>query len=191
MTQKFHSIIKKIAARLSGVKLVEHAILRKNKMNGGMLYDIKNAKNGTILNILDKFINNKVKYDNQYVEALTYTAHLWLKEDNKELIKKVYKKIIGGLKVEDHPSFVVSVAGILEIPLHTASSFRANMNIRSRKRQLGCFLAEWKLNHKVNAYKFIDLLGVRRPTVFKEVYDYSNLPIQEGIVVKPLHGSGG
>lgn len=74
--------------------------------------------------------------------------------------------------------------------LKGVSSFRSLLTQRTRMQQLAgkdkCH--EWFLNDKKKAYKFLDLLDVRRPQTSSKACDMDSLAISPGMAIKPDAG---
>lgn len=69
------------------------------------------------------------------------------------------------------------------------ASFREQITSRSIKRNLlpdSC--CEWLLDNKLNSYKFIDLLGIRRPYIIKKNIKLSEIEPRFPCVIKPESG---
>lgn len=145
---------------------------------------------GVLLDYVNQAIANKTTHEANYKEALIYAARLFM---NKNLEQKnlVYTKILAALKTEDIPEFMVR-AGLVEdgIPLQQVASFRANLSMRVRQKQLVESLPEYMLEDKVDAYKFVDELGIRKPEISDEEYRVIDIPRQERVVIKPSDGAG-
>lgn len=70
------------------------------------------------------------------------------------------------------------------------SSFKAMLTARTRKQQLAGreFCHEWALNDKRGAYRFLDILGIRRPKIDSRSYSIDSLDFQEMVAIKPSSG---
>ncbi|SDZ55555.1 TupA-like ATPgrasp [Evansella caseinilytica] len=147
-------------------------------------------KDGNIIEAIDSLIEAKALSDNRFNDSLKYAAKLF-KNEKREYKHLVYNKVLSGLKIEEIPEFLVRTAeSESTVSLKQASSFNASLTVRSRKRQLGGNLPEWLLDHKIAAYRFIDDLEIKRPWISDKVYNYTNIPKEEGIVIKPVDGAG-
>nr|WP_245301694.1 ATP-grasp fold amidoligase family protein [Virgibacillus natechei] len=62
--------------------------------------------------------------------------------------------------------------------------------MRIRQKQLTESLPEWVLDEKQDAYTFMDRLGVRKPWTSDKKYKHTEIPKEEGIVIKPADGAG-
>jgi TupA-like ATPgrasp len=153
--------------------------------------EVKQAhEKGQLLTWLTKLIQTKKNYDQYYNETLKYAASL-LKQEEDDRKQVVYSNILSGLKVEDIPEIITRAAESNEnINLKNASSFRASITLRVRKKQLGSIMPEWILDKKRNAYTFIDALGVKRPKINAQTYSLEEIPEQNEIVIKPSEGAG-
>lgn len=68
-------------------------------------------------------------------------------------------------------------------------SFMNSVVSKTETSRLGGKLTGWTLNEKQGAYDFIDLLGVRRPTVYGPTRPLAELELIPGTVIKPVSGS--
>jgi hypothetical protein len=70
------------------------------------------------------------------------------------------------------------------------ASMRVMLIMRERKKQLAQItMPEKLLNDKLHAYKFVDLLGVRRPRVISGRCRHDELPPElNNVVIKPVNG---
>lgn len=143
-----------------------------------------------ILGYINEAIKQKKKHDENYRDALTYAARLF-KDRPPEYRHSIYSKMLEGMKVEDIPEFMMREA-LLEEPLQLkqAASFRASLNMRIRRSQLGFMPPEYMLDDKQRGYAFADKLKVRRPWVSENTYTVDALPFEPGTVVKPVDGAG-
>lgn len=72
------------------------------------------------------------------------------------------------------------------------SSLRVNLILRTRKLELSQANApEQILNYKLRGYEFVDLLGIRRPTIFDFNARHKDLRLTKKVVIKPNYGGGG
>ncbi|WP_440897982.1 CapA family protein [Amphibacillus sp. Q70] len=70
-------------------------------------------------------------------------------------------------------------------------SFREIVMQKSRLRKMGSPEYSWKLDNKVDAYKFADKVGFRRPKTDSNVYKLAQIPkVEEPIVLKPVRSTG-
>lgn len=159
--------------------------------NDGVRNKLRQAKQaGVIIDDLEQLIRKKQADELNYRNILKYAARLFAHErsDYREI---VYNKTLSGFKIEEIPEFIVREAETSNtIPLKRASSFRANLSIQARERQLGMFVPAWVLDNKTVAYKFVDSLGVKRPWITNKTFSRSHIPKEEGIVIKPQNGAG-
>lgn len=147
-------------------------------------------KEGKLLANLDRFIQDKKDLQENYREAVTYAARLYMREEdaNRQL---VYEKILASLTIEEIPEFIVREGLIAEpIPIQSAASFRGSLSMRMRKTQLQGNLPEWPLDDKQTAYTFVENLNVSTPEMEGTVYTLETIPAQEGVVIKPADGAG-
>ena len=145
---------------------------------------------GELLAFLDRFIHEKKKRQQNYKEALTYTARLYM-DAGTSYKNQLYSKILAGLAIEEIPEFMIrSGLSHKPIPLVQVASFRANLNIRIRKQQLHGALPEWYFDDKRNSYHFVEKLGIDIPNVDEAHYTVNTLPKRKGIVVKPVDAAG-
>jgi hypothetical protein len=73
--------------------------------------------------------------------------------------------------------------------LHEKSSLRVMLIMRTRKLQLShANVPDQVLNDKLIAYRFIDLLGVRRPRTLASNVRHKHLHLTENVVIKPNNG---
>src|SRR5690625_4852996 len=148
-------------------------------------------KKGELLNFIKKLVEQKIILDNNYVKTFHYAARLFKKKDQcyKNL---AIQKMLEGLKIEDISEIMVR-SGLTDenpLPLKKAASFRASLTMRMRQKQLTESLLEWPLDNKATAYKFVDLLKIKRPKTSDQLYSVDNLPYDNGIVIKPVDGAG-
>ncbi|WP_216829902.1 ATP-grasp fold amidoligase family protein [Alkalihalobacterium elongatum] len=156
-----------------------------------LLEKVKAAnEKGEIIEFLDSMVENRSIHDAKYCESLKQAAKLFINKDD-DLKRLVYEKVLTGLKIEEIPEFIIRSAETADsLSLHEVASFRASLSMRARQRQLDRFVPEWMLDNKVDAYSFIDQLGVRRPWVSIETYTFKEIPPKEKIVIKPFDGAG-
>ena len=148
------------------------------------------VKKGEEKGYLDRLIAQREEEDAEYISSFYYAARLIYRKGNREERREGLKTVLAGLKIEEFSEFLVKRSRQLKIPLEGAASFKASLTMRTKMRELGGFAPEWKLNHKVNSYQFVDLLGVRRPRRLGKYYRCCQLPLEEKIVVKPLREAG-
>lgn len=146
-------------------------------------------QNGKIISYLDILNKQRKQNDFKFITAYQHAAKQYKKESNNDTKMEVYKKVLEGLNVNELPEFIIKETEKLSLPIKQVSSFKLNMNIRSRKRNFGEFLPEWKLNDKKSAYDFIDELKINRPWTSEEYFTINELPKQENIVIKPAEGA--
>ncbi len=146
---------------------------------------------GTLIPTLDRIIAMKQGNQANLTTALTHAARLYMNHDTTYR-NHVYEKIMQAIPLEEIPEFMIR-AGIGEpsIPLHQVASFRGSLNMRMRKMQIQKTLPEWELDDKQKAYQFAKALNVPVPYVDEQTYPYQDIPVQEGVVIKPKDGAGG
>lgn len=145
---------------------------------------------GKLIEELDTIIEQKKQIQNNYKQALSYAARLYMFEED-EVRNLIYEKIIASLAIEEIPEFIVR-AGLTNTPIslrHT-SSFRASLTQRIRKQQLTGKLPEWFLDDKRTAYDFVSTFGIKVPKIDEQTYTIETLPEREGIVIKPVDAAG-
>lgn len=173
-------------------ELVQELKLKDSQIHSNEIYKfIREMKDdGELLSFLDRFISEKNKQQNNYKEALTYAARLYMNAETPYK-NQLFEKILAGLSIEEIPEFMIR-SGLSEhpIPLNQVASFRANMNIRMRKQQLQGMLPEWYFDDKRRSYKFVDQLGITIPKIDDEHYSIETLPKRKGVVVKPVDAAG-
>lgn len=151
------------------------------------LQRLKQAKvDGQLDDIVNDLITKRICHDRELLLALKYAAKLY---KNEKLNQKrfIYSKVLAGMKIEEIPEFIIREE---KISLQQFASFRVNLAMRIRRKQLGERLPEWILDDKVVAYQFLDTLQVRRPEVSQDTYLLKDIPKKKNIVVKPVAGAG-
>ncbi|UJL45909.1 teichuronopeptide biosynthesis [Virgibacillus sp. NKC19-16] len=199
-TAKTESYIKELETNLQETQKelyktrerLNEAMLDDRKLNSNQVHElIKDTKDeAKLMDFIDEAIQSKKQHQTNYTHALRYAARLFMKEktDYRNL---VYSNILSGLNIEEIPEFMIR-AGLDDerIPLRQAASFRASLNMRIRQKQLTGSLPEWVLDEKQDAYTFMDRLGVRKPWTSEAKYKHTDIPKEEGIVIKPADGAG-
>lgn len=145
---------------------------------------------GKLLEQIDAIIQQKKQIQENYKQAIAYTARLYMNEDDATR-NVLYEKIIASLATEEIPELVVR-AGLSDQPIslrHT-SSFRGSLTQRIRKHQLTGPLPEWFLDDKQTAYHFVAPFGIQVPHLDETTYTEETLPEREGIVIKPVDAAG-
>ena len=170
-------------------QLLQYELDRVNEAN--LFKQVKEAKvQGSIINKIEQLTISKLAHQTKYKNALQYAARLYQLEDTRYKTL-VYNSVLKGLLLEETPEFIIrATESNNEISLREASSFKANLAARARRRQMHAMLPEWILDNKLIAYQFIDTLEVKRPFVSDEVYSIETLPEKENVVIKPAHGAG-
>lgn len=147
-------------------------------------------EDGELLSFVEQIAHDKKEIDENYKEALTYIARLYM---NEELPYKraIYEKIFAGLSIEQIPELMMRI-GLTEeaVPLVNASSFRASLSQRMRKKQLHDSLPEFALDDKQTAYEFAKMLQLKVPKVDEKTYKASDISEKTGVVIKPVDAAG-
>lgn len=169
---------------------LDEALLDTNTFNSGQITKMirRLKEDAQLIQFINHLVEAKTKHENNYNEALIYAARTFMK-DKKDYRNYIYSKVMNGLKIEEMPEFLLRPGLNNEIELKNIISFRACLHARIRKMQLSGQLPEYVLDDKRGAYAFVDELGVKRPSV-SEVYTQKDLPIKEGVVIKPENGEG-
>lgn len=177
---------------LNAKQFIQHNQLKDDEITRNeIIQSMRTMKNeGELIDHLDTYVDQKVKHQKNFQTALTYAARLYMNEDEHDR-NLIYSKIMPSLTIEEIPEFMIR-AGLTDpsIPLHQASSFRGNLNMRMRQKQLNDTLPEWPLDDKRIAYNFAEQLGVNIPYVDDNLYQLETIPHKEGIVIKPADGAG-
>src|SRR5690625_2247532 len=146
--------------------------------------------NGKLLPYIERIVADKQKIDENYKEALTYAARLYM---NEELPYKraIYEQIFAGLSIEQIPEIMIRIGLTDEaVPLVNASSFRASLSMRMRKKQLQRSLPEFALDDKRTAFKFAKQMQLNVPEIDETVYDIDRIPEKTGVAIKPVDAAG-
>ena len=77
-----------------------------------------------------------------------------------------------------------------DLKIRRALSFKWFMAQESESRRLGLTSPAWMLDQKIDAYRFIDRIGVRRPKSDLETHRLSRAPITPPTVLKPRRSTG-
>lgn len=153
-------------------------------------HSVREMKNDArLLDYIEGAVREKRQHDENYIDALTYAARLFMHERD-ELREAVYSTLLQGFKIEDIPEFMMREALTGSLQLKQAASFRASLNMRIRQHQLTGGLPEYVLDDKQAAYAFIDKLAIRRPWTLDKTYKADELPLEPRTVVKPRDGAG-
>lgn len=165
--------------------------LMNYELNTNEVYEfVRKLKNdGELYSYINTFIDNKNKQLENYKDALTYAARMYMNEETV-LKDSLYDKIIDNLPTDEIPEFLIR-SGLTDnpIPLKVAS-FRGSLTMRMRQKQLLGHLPEWKLDDKRQAYKFVEQFGIQIPTINDAEYTVDTIPKREGTVIKPIDGAG-
>lgn len=105
--------------------------------------------------------------------------------------EQFYEKLSGILKTDYVTHNFLRRLERRKLRVEQAISFRDIMIENSSKRRLGCAEYAWLLDKKINAYRFADRIGLRRPKNSLKKYKLSEIEEQNGpIVIKPVHATG-
>lgn len=171
---------------------LEKSLLDDRNLNSQQIIELIRQKksDGNLINYMENAIIEKNKHVNNYNEALIYAARLFMNEDPDQR-NVVYDKVLSTLNAEEIPEFMIR-AGLAEdqLQLRHVSSFRGSLSKRVRQKQFFDRLPEYALENKIEAYRFIDELGVRRPDLTEGEFSIENVPKKEGTVIKPVNGAG-
>jgi hypothetical protein len=159
--------------------------------SGHLEHTLKHAKEeGQFLEYLDSLMERKRIDEHKYNSALRYAARLF-KNEKIDLKHLVYSRVLSALSLEETPEFLFRTGeGEHSLSFQEVASFKASLAMQARKRQLVKEIPEWVLDNKKVAYAFIDNFGIRRPWIDEKVYTCSQLPKWDGMVIKPIEGSG-
>ncbi len=139
--------------------------------------------------LLDMLIAKKQKVNQDLNHGLRAVAHLYKNNGNKEIINYLYQKILTNLALEETPEFMLRDLDHLP-DAKVKSSFLASLVSQSKKWKMNKEMPEMLLDDKRIAYKFIDLLRIRRPWFEEQTYSIDTVPQKENCVVKPVDGAG-
>lgn len=167
--------------------------LERQTLNSYQIIDFVKGirEQGELIDFLNQIITDKKAHEENYNQALRYTARLFMDEETGRK-HHLYNNILAALKIEDIPEFMLR-EGLIEespLPLTAVSSFRANLSIRLREKQLLGDLPEFILEDKLDSYHFIDSLAIRRPEIIAQRFSHDQLPKQDKVVLKPLDEAG-
>lgn len=147
-------------------------------------------QSGELLPYIDRVVTDKEQIDENYKEALTYAARLYMNEE-EPYKRAIYEKIFAGLSIEQIPELMIRIGLVDEaVPLVNASSFRASLSMRMRKKQLHDHLPEFALDDKRTAYDFAKVLQLNVPKIDETIYDVAHLPEKTGVAIKPADAAG-
>lgn len=93
------------------------------------------------------------------------------------------------LPCELYTDSFIKLASRLKVTLPKLSSFRMQLAIATRRRQLSGHKAEWYLNNKRSAYEFIDKMKVNRPALLADGVPLAAVEFQPQTVIKPFFGA--
>ncbi|WP_027965254.1 ATP-grasp fold amidoligase family protein [Halalkalibacillus halophilus] len=190
---QLHAKIEQLHKRLREVetKLVATSVDQTNYKTSQMMASLRQEESkGTLLEVADRIVDQKLQHEKNYHQALDYIARLFQKEDLT--YKQVaYKKILKGLSASEITEFMVR-SGFDQpaLPIKQAASFRASLTMRMRQLQLQPPLLDWVLDEKEEATHFASKLEFSLPKTADEHYSIATLPTDTGIVVKPKTGAG-
>ncbi|MCL5255753.1 MAG: hypothetical protein M1363_06470 [Gammaproteobacteria bacterium] len=83
----------------------------------------------------------------------------------------------------------LKLASRLKVRLPKLASFRLQLVIAARRRELSGHKAEWFLNNKRSAYEFIDKMKVSRPALYADGVQAEAIEFRPQSVIKPLSGA--
>ncbi|WP_018930751.1 ATP-grasp fold amidoligase family protein [Gracilibacillus lacisalsi] len=139
--------------------------------------------------LLDMIIAKKQKVNQDLNHGLRAVAHRYKHNENTEITDYLYHKILANLSLEETPEFMLR--NLADYPsAKVKSSFQASLVSQSKKWRLNKKMPEILLDDKRLAYKFIDLLKIRRPWYEQEKYSIDTVPLKENSVIKPVDGAG-
>src|SRR5699024_6020805 len=160
---KQHEKIERLETELAPLRLLDEQIT-----SFSITQQMRSLKNeGKLLEEINSLVNEKNRITENLREALTYTARLYMNED--EVTRKaIYEQILSGLAIEEIPEFMIR-AGLSESPisLRHSSSFRVSLSTRMRQQQLNSTLPEWLLDDKQTAYDFVEQFNTNVPKLDK------------------------
>lgn len=120
----------------------------------------------------------KYLYSSKYLKGKNGLFHLY--EKLSHVVKKEY------LSYWFLKNFERRKINILK-----AYSFKEIMIENSELRRSGSVNYAWKLDNKINSYRFADAIGLRRPRTYKAECEFSSIDKQFGpVVVKPTNSTG-
>lgn len=163
----------------------------KENMDKEVQQSIKQTKdNGDIIPYLKRLVERKQSIDTNYNVMLRKIGRQY-NQEKADVKRIVFTELLKGLNIEDIPEFIVRFAeSKATLSLKEAASFRACLTIQARRRQWRKNTPEQTLDDKLHAYTLMDELKVRRPWIKEKNYPLSEIPKEEGIVIKPLAGAG-
>lgn len=191
--------------KASMLKLVNDLIIQNNeliealeisKMNdiNTQLFEIetiirKQKDEGSLLSNLKEIIENKAKVKENYNHALLIIARLYASTDFKST--SIDQLLIQAYDTNDVPEYLMrSGFSDKKISLKAVASFSGLLTQRVRKTQVNPEMPEIHLDDKKNAYKFVDLLDLKRPNTDTVISNIKSLPKHPGYAIKPLDGAG-
>ncbi|SFM27256.1 TupA-like ATPgrasp [Gracilibacillus orientalis] len=147
------------------------------------------AQVAEIDSLLDMLIAKKQKVNQDLNHGLRAVAHLYKNNENVEITDYLYQKILANLTLEETPEFMLR--DLDDFPsAKVKSSFQASLVSQSKKWRMNKVMPEILLDDKRLAYKFSDLLKIRRPWFEEQTYSIDHVPLQEKSVIKPVNGAG-
>lgn len=100
-----------------------------------------------------------------------------------------FKKMADLLSPEEMTEKFTRLLSQSKVDLTNVASFKQLLVQATRRRQLFNYQPEWKLNNKRAAYRFIDELGVKRPTTYSFNQPLDEIILKPASVLKPEQGS--
>ncbi|MDX8047095.1 ATP-grasp fold amidoligase family protein [Gracilibacillus sp. S3-1-1] len=139
--------------------------------------------------LLDMLIAKKQQVNQDLNHSIRAVAHLYKNDPNRQIVAYFYQKILANLSLEETPEFMLR--NIDDYPsAKVKSSFQASLVAQTKKWQRNKEMPEIVLDSKRRAYKFVDLLKIRRPWFDEQTYSIDNIPLKEQTVIKPVDGAG-
>lgn len=174
------------SASLQQKSLYHEDMLSLERMQ--LLRELKNS--GQLYSHLNETLSSFEKYRTDMKETLVQIARLYMNEE-PEIKAYMYEQILNILPTEDIPEFMIRIGIEKDVPLTSTASFRGSLSARMRQAQYFPRLPEWQLDDKKSAYSFVEQFKIKVPHTNNYSYDIASLPLQEGIVIKPVNGAGG
>lgn len=173
-------------AQIQQKSLYHEEMLSLERMQ--LLRELKNS--GQLFTHFKETISSFEKYRIDMKETLVQIARLYMNEE-PEIKVYMFEQILDILPVEDIPEFMIRIGIEEDVPLTSTASFRGSLSMRMRQAQYFPRLPEWQLDDKKSAYSFVEQFNIKVPHTNDYSYDIASLPLQEGIVIKPVNGAGG
>lgn len=146
---------------------------------------------GELLSFIDKSVKDKQANDRLLSNMMKYSSQTTKNYSDRRIRRYLYQKMIGVFRSISLPEYLVRVAEQEKIDLSILDSFNNDLVRNERKKQLtDCLLPEQLLDNKWIAYQFVDQLHISRPLESKDTFSYKDIPLKEGLVIKPVEGAG-